>query len=92
MTLSSYEFWLIDLSKIFPICKVSLKLIYLTEWIYTLLELGPSWAPVHIADLSEMISIQDKEKDLSDLRSFFIGELGYENLESLGYTQGKAET
>ena len=38
-----------------------------------------------------MIFIQGKEKDLSDSRTFFIGELGYENLEPLGYTSGKAD-
>ena len=58
---------------------------------FSLLEIGAGWAPAFVADLGEMIFIQEKEKDLSDSRTFFIGELGYENLEPLGYTQGKAD-
>ena len=55
------------------------------------LEIGAGWGPAFVADLAEMISIQEKEKDLRDSRTFFIGELGYENLEALGYTQGKVD-
>ena len=55
------------------------------------LEIGADWGPAFVADLAEMISIQEKEKDLSNSRTFFIGELDYENLEPLGYTQGKAD-
>ena len=54
-------------------------------------DLGAGWAPAYVEDLEEMILIQEKEKTLSDVRTFWVRQLGYENLEALGYGTGKNE-
>ena len=54
-----------------------------------MLELGTGWAPAVAEDVVELEFIKEKERLSSDDRTYWIGGLGYERLESRGYSEGK---
>ena len=54
-----------------------------------MVELGPGWAPAVVDDVVELEFIQEQERLSSDDRTYWIGGLGYETLESRGYSGGK---
>ena len=54
-----------------------------------LLELGVGWAPAIADDSTELDLFQENNRISTDRRSYWIGGLGYETLESQGYSKGK---
>ena len=64
-----------------------ISLIYSSQSL--LLELGTGWAPAVADDVVELEFIQEQEQISSDDRSYWIGGLGYETLESQGSSGGK---
>ena len=54
-----------------------------------MLELGTGWAPAVAEDVVELEFIKEQERLSSDDRTYWIGGLGYETLESRGYSGGK---
>ena len=53
------------------------------------LELGSGWVPAVVNDTVELDFIQQQERRSRDDRSYWIGGLAYDTLESQGYSSGK---
>ena len=56
-----------------------------------LTELGVGWSPAFAADTIEREFIKEQQRISADQKSFWIGGLGEESLESQGYSEGKPE-
>ena len=55
----------------------------------TLIELGVGWGPAFAGDTIELEFIKEQQQISADNRSFWIGGLGEESIESQGYSEGK---
>ena len=53
-----------------------------------MIELGSGWAPAVIDDSEEFDFIQHQERMSTDDRSYWIGDMTYDTLESKGYSPG----
>ena len=54
-----------------------------------LLELGAGWAPAVLDNTEELVFIHQCERRAADKRSYWIGGLAYDTVESQGNSSGK---